>query len=88
MVEVRGKTLLVAINPSGVNLICDLSDAETPKQADDQPAFFELLDARKQAPLETLAAKAVVEEAPTEDEPQSVDFEASLRLLTEAKRKM
>lgn len=88
VVEVRGRTLLVAINPTGVNLISDLTGTIEPTPEDDQPAFFELLDARKQGPLETLAAKAVVEELPVEEAPKAEDFEESLRLLTEAKRKM
>lgn len=91
VLEVRGRTLLVSVNPNGVNLIADLSTPTTPEQKEEEakPAFFELLDARKQESVDSLLSKAVVEELPEEKpQPKQDDFEESLRLLTEARARM
>ena len=100
VLEVRGKTLLVSVSPAGVSLISDLTDSTDARANDATPAFFEMLDARKQEPVEALYTKAVVEtyepklqtrlESKPESrvEPKKDDFEESLRLLTEAKAKM
>ena len=100
VLEVRGKTLLVSVNPTGVSLITDLTDATEAQAKDDKTAFFELLDARRQEPLEMLATKAVVDDSRRDphpspllgkergSEPKPDNFEESLRLLTEAKAKM
>lgn len=91
VLEVRNRTLLVSVNPSGINLIADLTQPATEEQKAEEakPAFFELLDARKQESVDFLLSKAVVEDVPEDKpEPKKDDFEESLRLLTEARARM
>lgn len=53
VVKVRGKTLLLAVAPTGVTCLADLTDATPQNQ---EPAFFELLDqAKEQDPAPTHA---------------------------------
>lgn len=59
VVEVRGKALLLATSPSGVQFLTDLSNPEKP--VEQAPAFFEQLDKAKELEEEELEARAVVE---------------------------
>ena len=46
VIDVRGRSLLIAVSPQSVSFLTDL----TPVQQGDSPAFFELVDAKMGAP--------------------------------------
>jgi len=77
VVSVRGKTLLLSASPQGVSCLADITEDKAAKK--EEPAFFEMLDAAKQADEPARAAVRMEAETPR---PDVDDVQAALDRLS------